>query len=311
MLGDDALPLILGRVRELNQGDLIATSHFPTLGVPEATFHPDTELAEVCAGQSVWAAPSREILSGWSVITSQTCDLVESAEREPWIQVSPLIAVTEDVWRRAGHGRDGRAFALPSMEGVAHPVVQPQVVFTIEKSAVLHPGVRTVSTPLDSAQRIHLSMWLARRCGRHAFPDPTEDLILRPLRRELDRRFGQGSQVGAFTRCLLGVWATAHEAAEIHVCFMINPTLLAADAAQIGITEEQLQAHCDVLLRPSANRIAPEAAAITVAGFPRTLDRIDGHRLLFEMRQVDMELLPAQFGLAQAAEASSIDAGEN
>jgi hypothetical protein len=244
------------------------------------------------------------------VIVSQTCDLVESVDREPWIQVSPLMSVDEDTWRRAGNGRDGRAFALPPVEGIPHPVVQPQVVFTVEKAAVVHADVRTISTPLDSAQRIHLSMWLARRCGRHAFPDTTEDLILRPLRREINTRYGQQSQVGAFTRCLLGIWATAHEASEIRVCFMVNPTLLAADAAQVGTTEERLQGHCDLLLRSSVRKIAREGAAVTVTGFPRTLDRIDGHRLLFEMRQVNMELLPAQIGLTSPVEAGSADISE-
>jgi hypothetical protein len=139
--------------------------------------------------------------------------------------VSPLIDIGEELWPRARDGRDQRAFSLPPIDGVEFPAIEPQVVFSVEKAALLHDGVTTIATELDPAQRFYLSLWLARRCGRHAFPDLTEDLVLKPLRREIGKRFEQTSQVGAFTRSLLGVWATAGEDATIDICFVLNPTL--------------------------------------------------------------------------------------
>jgi hypothetical protein len=295
VLGDEDQPLLTERARKLNQGDLLSTSHAPSLGAPESTFHPDTELCEPCPEQEVWAAPARPIRSGWGVIVTQTCDLVEPADREPWIQVSPLIDIGEDLWPRARDGRDQRAFSLPPIEGVDFPAIEPQVVFSVEKAALLHEGITTVATELDPAQRIYLSLWLARRCGRHAFPDLTEDLVLRPLRREIGKRFEQTSQVGAFTRSLLGIWATAGEGATIDVCFVLNPTLLRAHVAELGTDLDELDKYCQTLVARSAKRIQNSGSSLNVRAYARTLDRIDAHALLFEMRQVDMDLLPDNF----------------
>jgi hypothetical protein len=298
--------------RDLNQGDAISTTHFPSLGVPESTFHPDTEGTELCPDQKtpVWAAPVRPINSRWGVITSQTCDLVEPPNREPWIQVSPLIDLDdEEFWERAQGGHDSRVFALPPVAGLEYPAIEPQVNFPVEKAALLHPDVQTEATPLSPAQRILLSLWLARRCGRHAFPDLTEDYVLRPLRREIGKRYDEGSQAGTFARSLLGVWATAAEAATIKVCFVLNPTLLRAHQAELQAnTEEELVAFADQLLRRGARKIKGDSAGVQVQAMVRTLDRIDAQQLLFEMRQVDLDLLPANFFTAgEEAEASVTD----
>lgn len=293
MLGDEDQARLTERARELKQGDLVSTSHAPSLGAPESTFHPDTELCDPCPEQELWAAPARPIRSGWGVIVTQTCDLVEPADREPWIQVSPLIDIGEELWPRARDGRDQRAFSLPPIERVDSPAIEPQVVFSVEKAALLHEGITTLATALDPAQRIYLSVWLARRCGRHAFPDSTEDLVLRPLRRELGKRFEQTSQVGAFTRSLLGVWATAGEDATIDVCFVLNPTILRAHIAELGTDPDVLDKHCQTLIARSAKKIQSTGSSLNVRAYARTLDRIDAHALLFDMRQVDMDLLPA------------------
>lgn len=294
MLQDEDQQRLRERVRGLSQGDLISTSHAPSLGAPGSTFYPDTEMCETCPEQNVWAAPARPIRSGCGVIVTQTCDLVEPADREPWIQVAPLIATAEELWGRARDGRDQRAFSLPAIDGLDFPAIEPQVVFSVEKAALLHDDVTTFQTELDPAQRIYLSLWLARRCGRHAFPDITEDLVLRPLRRELGKRYEQTSQIGAFSRSLLGVWATAAEAATIDVCFVLNPTLLRAHIKQLGTDQDDLDKHCDALLARSAKKIQ-NISSLNVRTYARTPDRIDAHALLFEMRQVDMDLLPANF----------------
>lgn len=298
MLGPDDYEGVGERVRALNQGDLVSTTHFPSLGAPGATFHPDTEGTEFCPDQDspVWAAPARAIRSGWGVIVTQTCDLVEPPQRESHFQVSPLADVQDEaLWRRAQDGRDHRIFSLPPVAGFGCPAIEPQVSFPVEKAALLHPDVRAEATPLDPAQRIQLSLWLARRCGRHAFPDLTEDLVLWPLRREIGKRYEQSSQAGAFARSLLGVWATAGEAAAIEVCFILNPTLLKAHLNELGTDPDAYRGYADQLLRPSARKIQHQGAGLHLAPVVRTLDQIDAQRLLFEMRQVDLDLLPANF----------------
>lgn len=299
MLGDEDNPRAGDRVRELNQGDIISTTHFPSLGTPKSTFHPDTEGSEFCPDQEtpVWAAPVRPIKSGWGAIVSQTCDLVEPPHREPWIQVSPVIDLGDEaLWKRALDGHDSRVFALPPVAGLDYPAIELQVNFPVEKASVLHPYVETEPTPLGSAQRILLSLWLARRCGRHAFPDTTENYALRPLRFEIGKRYEQNSQAGAFARSLLGVWATAAEAATIKVCFVLNPSLLRAHQDQLqATTEKELLVFADQLLKRGSRKIENDSAGIQVHSMVRTLDLIDAQQLLFEMRQVDLDLLPANF----------------
>jgi hypothetical protein len=298
VLEADDTARVAERAAALEQGDIISTTHFASLGAPESTFHPDTEALDFCPGQNsdVWAAPARPIRSGWGVLVTQTCDLVEPPDREPYMQVAPLLVLDDEgLWRRAQDGRDHRIFSLPSVAGINWPAIEPQVSFPVEKASLLHPGVRTESVALEPAQRIHLSLWLARRCGRHAFPDTTEDLVLRPLRRELGKRYEQDSQAGAFARSLLGIWATAAETATIDVCFVLNPSLLRAHLDQLGPDSSAYDGYCEQLLRSSARKIQNTGSALQVRSFARTLDRIDAHRLLFEMRQVDMDLLPANF----------------
>jgi hypothetical protein len=314
MLSDDDLPRLRERTVALEQGDLVSTTLFPSLATPECTFHPDSEATEFCPGQGTetWAAPVRPIATGWGVIVTQTCDLVADADVEPFIQVAPLSEVgDEDVWRAAQDGRDHRIFALPPVAEFETPAVEPQISFPVEKAALLHAAVQTVSTPLSPAQRIQLSLWLARRCGRHAFPDSTEDYALRPLRGELRKRLAQNSQIGAFARCLLGVWATAVEAPTIDVCFILNPTALRLQLDSLGTDEASYTGYAEQLLKSSARRIEHDGVGMQVRPMVRTLDRIDAHALLFEMRQVDMDWLPASYFLAdEFADATADSEGE-
>lgn len=301
MLSDEDLPRVNERTRRHEQGDLISTTLFPSLATPEFTFHPDSEATEFCSGQSleVWAAPVRPVISGWGVIVTQTCDLVAGADVEPFLQVAPLTDIGDEAtWLGAQDGRDHRVFGLPPVADFETPAVEPQLSFPVEKAALLHPNVETISTPLSPTQRIHLSLWLARRCGRHAFPDRTEDYVLRPLRDELRRRLGQGNQLGTFSRCLLGVWATAVEAPTIDVCFILNPTALRPHFEGLGTDEAAYTGYAEQLLRSSARKIARDATGMQVRSMVRTLDRIDAHALLFEMRQIDMDWLPASYFLA-------------
>lgn len=311
MLGDEDLRRLSEHACEQEQGDLISTSLFPSLATPECTFHPDTEATEFCSGQGsqIWAAPVRPITTGWGVIVTQTCDLIADADVEPFIQVAPLTDVGDEAtWKAAQDGRDHRIFALPPVAGLETPAVEPQISFPVEKAVLLHPDVDTISTPLSPAQRIHLSLWLARRCGRHAFPDSTEDYVLRPLRNELRKRLAQGSQIGTFARCLLGVWATAVEAPTIDVCFILNPTVLRLHVDELSTDEERYTGYAEQLLKSSARRISRDATGMQIRPMVRTLDRIDAHALLFEMRQVDMDWLPASYFLADEFADADADA---
>ncbi len=250
----------------------------------------------------MWAAIGRQIDTGWGVIVTQTCDLIRPPDGEPWVQVAPLIDLkSENAWQRARSGNALDVFSLPQPDeeiGVTHAAVHAQLSFPIEKSAFLHDEVKTVRTPLDASDRIFLSIWLARRCGRHAFPDPTEDLVLRPLRAEISRRWDKpNTQTGAFVRSLVGVWATAYESAVVEICFVMSSSKLLANQGALPGTEA-IAEQVKIVAGACAKAITRAASELRIEAYATTLDSIPAETLLMRMRQVDLDLLPAAAHLA-------------
>lgn len=287
-------PRIDAVTKHLRQGDLIATTHFPMLETPDSTFEPDVEGHDLIPGQHVWAAPVRAIKSGWGVIVTQTCDIVREPGTEPYLQVVPLIALAgEEAWRAALHGRSGSHFALPTHEeACAFPGIDGQVCFAVPKAALLHPEVRTLQLPFDPAGRIYLSLWMARRFARHPFPDPVENLILRPLRSALMDRYRKPStQPGAFVHSLLGVWCTPEEAPVIDVYFVMSGAALAQRTKALP-DEKVIAAQAEVIMRPIAKRLERQGSALQIRTSIRTLDGVSAQDLLLNHRQVDLDLLP-------------------
>jgi hypothetical protein len=310
VLGDADIERVRAVTVPLGQGDLISTSHFVSLGAHESTFHPDTAECDPLPGQEAWVAVGREIATRWGVVITQTCDLIRPPDEEAWIQVAPLVDLgSVDQWERACQGRDLDYFALPKASDVEirHGAVNGQLSFPVEKAALLHDDIKVSQTPLDPAERIWLSMWLARRCGRHAFPDLTEDLVLRPLRSEIARRWSKpNTQVGAFVHSLLGVWASAYEAPVVDIYFIMDPSKLAANISALS-DGAVIDRQADVLMRASQKRIAASGRGLQVTCQAATLDSVPADKLLMRMRQVDLELLPAgaHTATAEAAAQSS------
>lgn len=309
MLGDSDVERVTASVSSLAQGDLVSTSHFVALGAPESTFYPDTEASKPIAGQGVWTAVGRPIQTGWGVIITQTCDLIRPPDEESWVQIAPLIDLkNEDRWQRARSGRALDVFSLPHVHGTdfAHSAIQAQLSFPVEKSSLMHKEVRTLATPLGPGERILLSLWLARRCGRHAFPDETEDLVLRPLRQEIARRWKKpDTQTGAFVRSLLGVWASAYTAPVIDVCFVMASSQLRANQSVLP-NADAINNQVRVMTTAAARAIARSNRELRVNAFATTLDAIPAEDLLMRMRQVEVDLLPlsASFATEEVGAAS-------
>lgn len=297
MLDDDAIGPITERVDALSQGDLISTTHFVALGAPEATFYPDTAASELIPRQATWAAVARPMRTRWGVILTQTCDLVRSPDEEPWIQVAPLVDLGEQgAWDRAQDGKDLCAFALPRADeiNIEFPAVGGGLSFPVEKAATVAESVEVRATPFDPARRLLLSMWLTRRYGRHAFPDLTENLVLGPLRREIDRRWKKpDSQPGAFVHSLLGLWATASESSVVEICFVMSPSRLQANANALP-DAVPLQQQASLLVGPAQKAIAKADVALQIKPFPATMDGVSAQDLLLRMRQVDLARLPTE-----------------
>lgn len=301
MLGDPDVERVAASVSSLTQGDLVSTSHFVALGTPESTFHADTEACEPIPGQEVWSAVGRRIETGLGVIVTQTCDLIRPPDEEPWVQIAPFIDLgDEDRWQRARSCRAMDVFSLPQVRGadVAYGAVYAQLSFPVEKASLLHTEVRSLATPLGPGERILLSLWLARRCGRHAFPDETEDLVLRPLRDEIARRWKKpDTQTGAFVRSLLGVWASAHASPVIDVCFVMAPSQLRANRKALP-NSDAIDEQVRVLANVADKAITRSDRELRVKAFATTLDAIPAEDLLMRMRQVELNLLPLSAFLA-------------
>lgn len=72
---------------------------------------------------------------------------------------------------------------------------------------------------------------------------------------------------------------------------------LRSHVEELGTNEAAYSTYADQLLRPSARKVEREGTGMQIRSMVRTLDRIDAHALLFEMRQVDMDWLPASYFL--------------
>ena len=122
------------------------------------------------AGREAIAAGSENaeaLVRGFAVLT-QTCDLVRHCRERPFVEVSPLVEVNEQVHREIERGRRPNYGFIP---GVAdHRLVADlDRVMTVEKGVVATweriEGCRT-----DNEAR-RLSLALARKRARTAFPD--------------------------------------------------------------------------------------------------------------------------------------------
>lgn len=304
-------PRIQAVTQSLRQGDLISTPYFPMLETPGSTFEPDVEDHPTIAGRGVWAAPVREINSGWGVIVTQTCDIVRDVVDEPYLQVVPLMELaSEDAWRAALHGRSGSFFALPAHEqACAFPGIDGQIWFPVPKATLVHPEVRRLQLPFDPAGRIYLSIWMARRFARHPFPDALESLVLRPLRSALVERFkSPNTQVGAFVHSLLGVWSTPEEAPVIDIYFVMSGTALTHRSKALP-DHEVIAAQAEIIVRPIAKRLEQQGSGVQLRTSIRTLDGVSAQDLLLNHRQVDLDLLPYDAFVAEDARARAL-AGE-
>jgi len=91
----------LDRLRaELQQGDVIHVDAFAVVGAPEATLLDDTGDAEGLARYRLTAVERRLESGLWAVI-SRTCDLRRDIDLEPFVQVSPILGLTEE-WSSPG-----------------------------------------------------------------------------------------------------------------------------------------------------------------------------------------------------------------
>ncbi len=257
----------LERLRaELRQGDVLHAQPFAVVGAPEATLLEDTQDAAEFARYRLTAV-ERQLAGGlWAVIT-QTCDIRRDVDVEPFLQISPLLDVSEAQWNGA---RDGlastRRFAYPHPVGdCRHPVLDIRVVQTLEKTALVADEVSPSDAGLDHATRLRLSAWLARRFARHAFPEELEAAALRRLRDELARRAAQpGTPAGALLACREVVLVAYGDGPAIDVLFVVRRDRVVAHPVFAEDAERKLHEGADTIMRPVARRLENQGSGYTL-----------------------------------------------
>lgn len=294
------------------QGDLLATSVAVALEAPASSLLEGAHELEPVDSAGVWAPAPLEIASGWTVIATQTCDVVRSLEHVEHLQVMPVVALSEQEWNEALDGRRGTLFSLPRADGldVEFPAVDCAICFPVAKAALAHEEVKTLATPLDPASRILLSHWLMRRVGRHAFPDELEQHVLGPLREKLIKSMGKTSQAGFLADALLGVWSSTEWAAGVTIYFIVDPNLLRRRGVDVDAEKA-----VEELLKPVHKALGAAGLSVQVTASARTLDAVSAYDLMVSHRQVDLDPLPtgsfaakdtiAALAAAQAAAGSS------
>ena len=179
-------PVSFTALSPAQQGDVLSGLTLAIAGVgPEGVEHLPVGAARPEVGpDDAWASP---VVSetGQYVLLSQDCDLVRDADREPTVQIAPLVLVDRTTWDDLSrNGYSARWYAYPSAKFTGIPGEQGLVVdlawtTSILKGSLTAPGVTAVRPLTGPAQRA-FSEWVAARTGRVPFPDPVVTNVLDP-----------------------------------------------------------------------------------------------------------------------------------
>jgi hypothetical protein len=156
------------------------------------------------------------------VVVSQTCDIVRSCTKRPFVEVCALAEVTEQDLEDV---RRLRRPAYAFLPGLSHLrlVADLDMTMTVEKS-VLVPLQRVEGCRTDTEHRAFADA-LARKRARFAFPD---DFVtaMGKVRQRLKERHGRDSPEGATARALMEIRVMAvpdwdAEQVALHFLFIL------------------------------------------------------------------------------------------
>ncbi len=132
------------------------------------------------------------------VVVSQSCDIVRSATAKPFIEVSPLVAVSAGLLHEIKKLRRPNYVFVPNLEA-AQLVGDLDRTMTIEKSVVAR-WPRTVGCRTDK-ERASFAFALSRKRARFAFPDDFNEWVA-PLQNRVAERHDKQSPEGRALRAL-------------------------------------------------------------------------------------------------------------
>lgn len=184
---------------------------------------PLSELARAVVNQSTEdefvEAPYQVIddegIEGFSVL-SQTCDIVRSAERRPYLEIAPLVRLSDDEFQEVRSLKRPAFAFLPGAEN-KKLVVDLDRVMTLDKGGL--EGIKRETGCLTDQQRRDFASSLARKRARFAFPDDFGLAAKKFVKRVKDKS-KKASDEGEFIRGLSQIRALTNaewDADEVEV----------------------------------------------------------------------------------------------
>jgi hypothetical protein len=211
--GSEEAKQIDAALGDWQQGDLaLSEAWFVHLGDPTV---PLSEAAAETDGQGVQALTSE--VAGLIVVT-QTCDIVRSCTARPYVEVAPLVQVSEEAFGHVLRGRRPGHATLPILRSGCL-VADLDRVMTVEKSIVA-TWERTPGCSDDTDRHI-FAQALARKRSRFAFPDDFATFA-RKLQGRLTAKHEKNTDEGRGLRALREIRvhaAPSWEALQIRIFF--------------------------------------------------------------------------------------------
>lgn len=156
------------------------------------------------------------------VVLSQTCDILRPWRDRPFVEVAPLVVVSEQIIKEVSRGYRPRYAFVPGV-AAQHLVADLDRVMTVEKAVVaLWSRARGCETEEDAAR---FAQALSRYRSRFAFPDDFAAFVAK-LQGRLAEKHDRQSPEGAALRSLreIRVAAAPSWAAEqIDLTFLFIP----------------------------------------------------------------------------------------
>lgn len=137
------------------------------------------------------------------VIVTQTCDIVRDCRERHYVEVAPLVRVTEDEAQQVAKGSNPQYGPIAVSKDL---VADLDRTMTIEKS-VLATWARTPGWTSDAQSR-WFAQSLARKRERFAFPDDFVKAVSK-LRTRIVKKHGRDSDEGRALEALLEIRTTA------------------------------------------------------------------------------------------------------
>jgi hypothetical protein len=196
------------------------------------------------------------------VVVTQTCDVVRDCRERHYVEVAPLLRVSEDEARRVAQGHSPQYASIAARLDL---VADLDRTMTIEKS-ILATWSRTPGWTTDAESR-RLAQALARKRERFAFPDDFVTAVSK-LRARIIKKHGRDSNEGQALGTLIEIRATASPSWEESPCEVFLTFIRPETTSEI--TDEAWGNHAETWVK----LCKPAGAFTTFTGAVRPLSHM-------------------------------------